>query len=215
MRTEPRLLDVRPSRLWCLGVTIGCVMLLAACGGVSVIPTTPTDVVPGRRPLERITVLFEGTLADGGSFGGGIVYNVRDIDPREDFGRFIGGAWHVSVKGGTDTKDVEFSHVRRGRAVVETQTLPLPGILLAFLWPDSDPSIEGLTAMFAQVPPYDPDVRPAPRNFGALIPGSLRDRFGIYRDGTGGATVVSGVDFRVLGPGLPLDDSWPPSTEEP
>jgi hypothetical protein len=169
-------------------------MLLQACGGFTVTPTSPT---PSTSPtgLQPITIAFRGTLGDGGSFEGSLTYGANDRDVREDYGRYAVGTWNVAVKGGRETRDVVFSDASGGRAVVETYSVPSGTIGLVFLWPDTDPKVQELSPHFRALPGYDPDLQPSLRDFGELLPGSLSAGFGLFRDGQGGQSVVTSVQL--------------------
>jgi len=147
---------------------------------------------------------IRGTLADGGSFSGYIIYGSRDIEGRLQVGRYQAAYWDVAVKGGTATRDAHFTHANSGRALVETYTLPSPAIGLTFLWPDHDPELQWFTPHFHSAPTYKPDKPPTMEDFGELLPGSMVDGVSIYRDGQGGATFVSSVEISPLAP-LPGD----------
>jgi hypothetical protein len=176
-------------------LVLGCSIALQACGGLTVTPTAPTTVA------ERITqgtptlLRFRGALADGGVFSGYILYGSRDIDLRPEFGRFRARYWEAHVTGGSSTRDAHFSDALGGRALLETYNRPFPTIGLVFLWPTEDPAIQALSPHFHSAPSYDPDRPPGLEDFGELVPGSLTERFGIFRDGQGGETVVSWAQF--------------------
>jgi len=158
-------------------------------GGLSVTPTSPSGTpLPSASP---ITITFRGTLADGGSFEGHILYGTRDQDSRPGFGRYTGGTWDVTVKGGTVTHDVHFSNTTGGRSLIETYRTPFPAIGIVVLWPDADPALQSLTPHVSPTPGYDPDVQPTLRDFGGLIPGQFDPSFGIFSDESGARTLVT------------------------
>ena len=173
---------------------IACAILVQACSGFTVTPTSPTTSTPPPTG-SPVTITVRGTLADGGSFEGWITYGTRDQDPREDFGRYNGGFWDVVVKGGTATRDVHFSHAAGGRALVETYNSPFPAIGIVFLWPASDPATQALTPHVRPMQGYDPDVQPTLRDFGPLVPGSL-STFGVFQDGQGGRAVITSIELQ-------------------
>jgi hypothetical protein len=176
-----------------LATALACAILLQACGGFTVTPTSPTDAASsGGQP---ITFAFRGALADGGAFEGTLTYGANDRDPRAGFGRFTVGTWNVRVTGGRQTRDVIFSDGSGGRAAVETYAAPSPTIGLVFLWPEMDPTQRELSPHFRAVPGYAPDMQPTLRDLGDLLPGSLTAGFGVFRDGEGGQTVVTSVQF--------------------
>jgi len=165
------------------------VALWGCGGGLSVTPTSPGGTpLPSGSP---ITIGFHGTLADGGAFEGRILYGARDQDTRTGFGRYQGGSWDVTVKGGTVTHDVHFSNNAGGRALIETYRTPFPAIGIVVLWPDGDPAIQSLTPHVSPAAGYDPDVQPALRDFGLLIPGQVDPPFGVFSDESGARTLVT------------------------
>jgi hypothetical protein len=180
---------------------LACSFLLQGCGGLTVTPTGPTTTAPGRVTAGSPTVLrFSGTLEDGGSFNGYILYGSRDIDSRPEYGRFQAAFWETYVTGGALTHDVYFADTQGGRALLETYNTPFPTIGLVFLWPREDPSLQALTPHFHSGPDYQPDLPPGLKDFGELLPGSLKEKFGVFRDGQGGETVVTSVRFDPLVP---------------
>ena len=174
---------------------LGCGMIVQGCGGLTVMPAGPsttTETVVGGHP----TLLnVHGTLADGGSFRGYIIYGSRDTDGRQEFGRYQGAFWDVVVKGGVDTRDAHFSHTLGGRALLETYNSPSPTIGLVFLWPNVDPVLQWLTPHFRSASSYKPDLPPTVNDFGELLPGSLIASVSIFRDGQDGSTLVTSVEI--------------------
>jgi hypothetical protein len=167
----------------------------SGCGGVTVSPTgtsTATGTVKSGHPTE---LSFHGTLMDGGTFTGYIIYGSRDIEGRQQLGRYQAIYWDIAVKGGGQTRDAHFTHTNVGRALVETYTAPFPAIGLTFLWPDHDPELQWFTPHFRSVSAYKPDEPPTRDDIGELLPGSMTDGISIYRDGQGGATFVRSVEF--------------------
>lgn len=190
-------------KLW---TALACAMLATACGGVTVSPAGPTTVSESVQSGHPTLLTLRGQLADGGSFSGYIVYGSRDIEGRQQAGRFQAAFWDVVVKGGTATRDAHFTYTNGGRALVESYTLPSPAVGLIFLWPDRDPELQWFTPHFRSAPSYEPDRPPAIDDFGQLLPGSLTDGISIYRDGQGGSTFVSSIQLE-RGPDLPGDRS--------
>jgi len=187
---------------WILGALAA--ILVYGCGGVSVSPAGPTptnDAVKNGRPT---LLTLRGTLADGGSFSGYVVYGSRDIEGRLQTGRYQAAYWDVNVKGGRATRDSHFTQTNAGRALVETYTSPTRAIGLTFLWPDHDPELQWFTPHFQAAAAYNPDVPPTPADFGSLLPGSLEEGISIYRDGQGGSTFVTSVVFDPAIP-VPID----------
>ena len=163
-----------------------------------------------------ISFTFAGTLADGGWFTGSLTYGMEDQDALVDgLGRYLGLDWDVDVRGGSVTVDSQLRTVPLGlgRALVETSApRPLQGLLhpvigLVFLGP-TDPltgtESQGLSPHFVAQASYDPDVQPTLDDFGALMLGQIDPpRFGVYRDGFGGITLVDSFQFNpVPEPGL-------------
>lgn len=142
-----------------------------------------------------ITLDFRGQLEDGGFFEGFLAYGDEDIDLREDFGRYRGGLWDVSVTGGSQTGDAHLAHYVPGRALVETNLLPMPAIGLVFL--SAGPlEIPSLSAFFEPAAGYDPDTQPTLNDFGDLIPGSkIPPTFGVYKDATGNVVLVTAIEL--------------------
>ena len=150
-----------------------------------------------------ISFTFAGTLEDGGWFAGSMTYGMEDHDARDNFGRYMGLAWDVEVRGGLITVDSQFQTVTPGfgRALIETYAppdLPFPALGLVLLATNPVTGIEdrGLSPHFYGPDGFDPDVQPTLDDFGALIPGSITPpRFGVYRDGSGGITLVNSFEF--------------------
>jgi hypothetical protein len=172
------------------------------CGGVSVSPTGPSTAKESVLQGTPTLLNFHGTLQDGGSFNGYIVYGSRDLEGRSGFGRYQGAFWDVTVTGGSTTSDAHFSSVIGGRALLEAYApfvrsdSPFPIIGLVFLWPVLDPSEQGLTPHFRASPDYNPDLGPpSPEDFLDLLPGSFVESFGIYRDGQGRRTLVDAAQI--------------------
>ncbi len=176
-------------------LVLGCALGLQACSGLTVTPTGPSSVAEPLKQGSPTVLTFSGTLEDGGSFSGYILYGSRDIDARPEYGRFQAAYWKADVIGGATTKDVHFADTLGGRALIETYNTPFPTIGLVFLWPREDPSVEALTPHFYGGISYNPDQPPALSDFGPLLPGSLIQRYGIYRDGQGGETIIRSVQF--------------------
>jgi hypothetical protein len=179
-----------------LTLALASTVVLAGCGGaLSVTPTSPSGTpLPSGSP---ITITFSGTLADGGSFEGSMIYGTRDLDDRTGYGRYTGGTWDVTVKGGSKTHDVHLSNGTGGRALIETYNKPFPAIGIVLLWPNQDPAVQNLSPHVAPAVGYDPDVQPTLRDFGALIQGQLDPQpFGVFIDGDGGRTLVSSIVIR-------------------
>jgi hypothetical protein len=196
-------MGTRPMGAWQALLAAACATALHGCGGVTVTPTSPTT---GADPVTQGTptvLRFRGDLADGGVFRGYILYGSRDIDPRAEFGRFRAAYWETEVHGGSATGDTYFTHSLGGRALLETYSAPFPTIGLVFLWPLDDPAEQALTPHFHSGPKYQVNSPPGPQDFGDLVPGSFAQRFGIYRDGQGGITVVTSVQFDPL-PAFPV-----------
>ena len=182
-------------RTWSAAFVVIGAAIAYGCGGVTVSPAGPGAVNDSIKNGHPTLLTLHGTLADGGSFNGYIIYGSRDIEGRLQAGRYQAAYWDVVVKGGTATRDSHFTHVNVGRALVETYTVPSPAIGLTFLWPDHDPELQWFTPHFRSAPGYKPDEPPALADFGDLLPGSLAEGVSIYRDGQGGATFVRSVVF--------------------
>jgi hypothetical protein len=181
----------RPLLLW---PTALLAALAWGCGGgFTVTPTSPSSPVPSALP---ITITFRGTLADGGSFEGRMTYGTRDQDERAGFGRFNGGNWDVTVKGGSLTHDFHFTEADGGRALIETYNTPFPAIGVIVLWPTEDPAQQGLTPHVTHPDAYNPDAQPKLRDFGTLIPGILDKSVGIFMDETGARTLVTSFSIQ-------------------
>jgi hypothetical protein len=167
--------------------------LASGCsGGFNVTPTGPTAPLPA----PPITITFRGTLADGGSFEGRMTYGTVDRDDRPGFGRFNGGNWDVTVKGGSLTHDFHFSEADGGRAVIETYNTPFAAIGIVVLWPNEDPAQLGLTPHVTHPDTYNPDTQPKLRDFGTLIPGILDKSVGIFMDESGARTLVTSFSIQ-------------------
>jgi len=165
------------------------------CGGVTVTPAGPSTATETVKSGHPTLLSLHGTLADGGSFSGYLIYGSRDTEGRVRTGRFQAIYWDVVVKGGTQTRDAHFTHTNVGRALVETYSVPAPAIGLTFLWPDHDPELQWFTPHFRSAAPYNPDEPPTLEDIGELLPGSLADGISIFRDGQGGSTFVKTVVF--------------------
>jgi len=189
-------------------IALACSLLLQSCGGVTVMPTAPTPVMDRVTQGSPTILRFRGTLEDGGSFKGYILYGSRDIDSRPEFGRYQGAYWDAVVTGGSSTRDYHFNDSLGGRALLETYNTPTPTIGLVFLWPREDPSIQALTPHFHSDPSYHPDEPPTIGDFGRLLPGVAseipqeagavsrsRYTFGVFRDGLGGEVLVRSLQF--------------------
>lgn len=172
--------------------------LAQSCGGLTVSPagpTTPNESVKSGHP----TLLnFQGTLSDGGSFSGYIVFGSRDVEGRTAFGRYVGAYWDVVVTGGSQTRDSHFTDTNVGRALLEAYSVPEPTIGLVFLWPDHDPELQWFTPHFRSLGAYNPDRPPALGDMGGLLPGSFDEGISIYRDGQGGQTFIKAVEITSL-----------------
>ena len=177
------------------------------CGGVTVSPAGPSTVTQTVKSGHPTLLSLHGTLVDGGSFTGYIIYGSRDIEGRLQFGRYQALYWDIAVKGGTETKDAHFTHTNVGRALVETYMLPYPAISLTFLWPDRDPELQWFTPHFRPVASYNPDQPPTREDLGELLPGSPTQDISIFRDGQGGSTFVRTVEFD---PPIPIPVERPP-----
>jgi hypothetical protein len=178
-----------------VAIAIGGVLLTMGCGGLSVAPSGPSTTTESVKSGHPTLLNFQGALADGGSFRGYIVFGSRDVEGRTSFGRFTGAYWDVQVKGGRDTRDSHFTYTNVGRALLETYNVPQPTIGLVFLWPDHDPELQWFTPHFRSRGSFNPDLPPTIDNFGDLLPGSPAEGIGVYRDGQGGATVVSSIEI--------------------
>ena len=176
-------------------LVLACGIAAHACGGLTVSPAGPSTVVENVSSGHPTLLTFHGALADGGTFSGYIVYGSRDIEGRIQTGRFQAAFWDITITGGSTTKDSHFTDSNGGRALVESYLSPIPAIGLTFLWPDHDPELQWFTPHFRSGPAYQPDLPPALSDFGTLLPGSLTDGISIYRDGQGGSTFVSSVEF--------------------
>ena len=176
-------------------VGFGCISIAQGCGGLTVSPSGPSTVTETVRGGHPTALTFHGTLADGGSFKGYIIYGSRDIEGRQEFGRFQGAYWDVVVTGGTETRDAHFTQTNGGRALIETYNSPFPTIGLIFLWPDHDPELQWFTPHFRSGPSYKPDLPPAIADFFELLPGSLTAGISIFRDGQGGSTFVRSTEI--------------------
>jgi hypothetical protein len=172
-----------------------CTLLTQACGGVTVSPAGPSTTTETVKSGHPTLLNFQGALADGGSFKGYLVFGSRDVEGRQEFGRFPAVYWDVVVKGGTETRDAHFTHTNIGRALIETYNVPEPTIGLVFLWPDHDPELQWFTPHFHTKGPYSPDLPPGLGNFGTLLPGAPAQGISIFRDGQGGATIVTSVEI--------------------
>jgi hypothetical protein len=186
---------------WLFAIVCAQLVFQGCNSGLMVTPTGPSSG-PGPGPNEpppptdiRVTLFLNGTLEDGGSFEGYITYNDRDLDARQDFGRFQGGLWEMVIRGGSRTRDLRFAHGTGGRALIETNSAPFPAIGIIFLWPDSDPAQQALTPHVTPRAGYDPDFQPTLREFGSLIPGSP-GTFGTFVDGQGGQALVTSLQIR-------------------
>lgn len=109
---------------------------------------------------------FKGALEDGGKFFGSVLYGDQDMEgvsPSNpggvpDFGRFLGGRWHVDILGGSTTISAQLDKTTGGRAVVETRLAPnLMGLYV--LGPNAG-ELPRLSLMFETRAGYDPDVQP-------------------------------------------------------
>jgi len=176
-------------------LAVASALLAPACGGLTVSPAGPSTVVENVAGGHPTLLTLRGSLADGGTFTGYIVYGSRDIEGRLQAGRFQAAYWDVTVSGGSSTKDAHFTDSNGGRALVETYLSPAPAIGLTFLWPDHDPELQWFTPHFHSAPSYKPDEPPALSDFGELLPGSLIDGISIFRDGQGGGTLLRAVTF--------------------
>ena len=174
---------------------LACAGVAQGCGGVTVSPAGPITVTETVKSGHPTLLSLHGTLADGGTFTGYIIYGSRDIEGRQQFGRFQAIYWDVIVKGGTQTKDSHFTHTNVGRALVETYLVPTRAIGLTFLWPDHDPELQWFTPHFHSAPTYQPDQPPTAADFGDLLPGSMVEGISIYRDGQGGGTFVTSLEI--------------------
>lgn len=183
-----------------LAWTLGCVACAACNGGLLVTPTSSSSlppVSPPSPPPPRDTLVLlhiSGTLEDGGTFEGTLIYGSRDQDGRVGFGRFQGGFWDVTVRGGSRTKDVRFTDGTGGRALIETNLLPFPAVGIIVLWPE-EPARQALTPHMELPPKYDVDTQPSAAHFGALIP-AVPGEFGFFHDGEGGQTAVVSIVVR-------------------
>jgi hypothetical protein len=188
-------------------LAIACAAL-AHCGGLTVSPAGPSTAAETVKSGHPTLMNFQGTLADGGSFKGYIVFGSRDVEGRQDFGRYVGAYWDVVVKGGTRTRDAHFTYTNVGRALIEAYKVPEPTIGVVFLWPDHDPELQWLTPHFRSKGSFAPDLPPTIDNFGDLVPGSSVEGISIYRDGQGGETNVSSVQITSFSE---LPDDRPPT----
>ena len=126
-----------------LAFVLTCGGIVQGCAGISVSPAGPSTVTETVKSGHPTLLSLHGTLADGGSFSGYMIFGSRDSEGRLQAGRFQAVYWDIMVKGGTQTKDAHFTHTNVGRALVETYTLPLPAIGLTFLC-----SIQPVSAIF-------------------------------------------------------------------
>ncbi|HEX7793381.1 MAG TPA: hypothetical protein VF456_03475 [Vicinamibacterales bacterium] len=176
-------------------IVLASALIAQSCGGLTVSPTGPTAGTGNVSSGHPTLLTFRGTLADGGSFTGYMVYGSRDIEGRQQFGRYQAAFWDITVKGGSATNDAHFTDSNGGRALVETYLSPEPAIGLTFLWPDHDPELQWLTPHFHSAAGYQPDLPPTLADFGDLLPGSLTEGVSIFRDGQGGSTFVTSIAF--------------------
>lgn len=138
---------------------------------------------------------FKGLLEDGGKFAGYVIFGDQDKEGVSeanpggvpDLGRFLGGFWHVDVKGGSSTDDATLTHTSGGRALVETnQAANLISILT--LGPEAG-ELPRLELLFRSTASYDADVQPSVLDiagfYGSITIGDqtafsrYQDRFGI------------------------------------
>lgn len=178
-----------------LRLALVAVVLTSGCGGVTVSPAGPSTTTETVKSGHPTLLNFQGTLSDGGSFRGYLIYGSRDTEGRVDFGRFPAIYWDVVVKGGSQSRDAHFTYTNQGRALIESYSVPEPTIGLVFLWPDRDPELQWLTPHFRTSGAFKPDLPPSLQDFGTLLPGAPAAGISIYRDGQGGATVVTSVQI--------------------
>jgi hypothetical protein len=183
----------RAPRPLLLGTTVAIAALAAGCGGgFTVIPTGPTG-----QPLPPpITITFEGTFADGGTFQGRMTYGTRDQDDRPGIGRYTGANWDVTIKGGSFVQDEHFSEAEGGRALVETYNEPYAAIGINFVWPREDPAQKRLTPHVDHPPGYNPDVQPRVGDFGTLLPSIYERSVGTFEDTRGARTLITSFSIR-------------------
>jgi len=172
-----------------LGTTALVATLSWGCsGGFTVTPTSPSGAPITAKP---ITITFRGTLADGGSFEGRMTYGTRDQDERVGYGRYTGGNWDVTVKGGTFVQDEHFIEAEGGRALVETYNSPFAAIGINVVWPKEDPALMRLTPHVDHPASYDPDTQPTVRDFGLLLPSVYDRSVGTFEDRRGARTLIT------------------------
>jgi len=109
---------------------------------------------------------FKGALADGGKFIGSVLYGDQDRegvtpetpDGLQDFGRYLGGLWHVDILGGTTTLNAQLDKNTGGRAVVETRLAP--NLLGLYVLGPQGGELPRLSLLFETRAGYDPDLQP-------------------------------------------------------
>lgn len=109
---------------------------------------------------------FKGALADGGKFIGSVLYGDQDMEGVSpatpagvpDFGRFLGGLWHVDILGGSSTVSAQLDKALGGRAVVETRLAP--NLMGLYVLGPLGGELPRLSLLFETRAGYDPDVQP-------------------------------------------------------
>jgi hypothetical protein len=109
---------------------------------------------------------FKGALADGGKFIGSVLYGDQDMEGVSpatpegvpDFGRFLGGLWHVDILGGSSTVSAQLGKTLGGRAVVETRLAP--NLMGLYVLGPLGGELPRLSLLFETRAGYDPDVQP-------------------------------------------------------
>ena len=143
-------------------------LVVLACSAVTSWPS-----VAHAAPI-RLNVA--GTLVDGGTFSGWLLYGENDQDPVADVGRFQGGLWEMTVTGPSSTF---ISHTLGGRALVESGLVGgLPFVGLFFLSDDPGGNPDELPKIginFAATAGYDPDIQPTLVDFGPFFLGVYTD----------------------------------------
>lgn len=150
---------------------------------------------------------FKGLLEDGGKFAGYVIFGDQDKEGVSaenpggvpDLGRFLGGFWHVDVKGGSTTADATLTNTTGGRAPVETnQAANLISILT--LGPEAG-ELPRLELLFQSAASYDADVQPTVHDiidFYASITVGAKTAFSRYQDRFGISTNVVDTSIEIF-----------------
>ncbi len=182
-----------------------CFLLLIVLSGATASPAFAANLGLG----------FNGTLEDGGSFSGHMLYSDEDSEQVSqanpsgvpDLGRFKGGLWQIDVVGGTTTVDADLFPFHRPnepehdpRALIETRLAPyLIGVYI--LGPEFGLglALPRLSLMFEPRAGYDPDVQPTISDFLHFLPSlsvGNQTAFSGYQDSNGAFTRIATIQIR-------------------